>query len=57
MISVIVVTTNYYERKKFSMIKKLIAIPIGFVGIGIIVLGVLIEGLAEMILSAGEEQD
>ena len=38
-------------------IKKLIAIFIGFIGIGIIVLGVLIEGLAEMILSAGEEQD
>lgn len=38
------------------MIRKLIAIPIGFVGIGIIVLGVLIEGLAEMILSAGEDK-
>lgn len=37
-------------------IKKLIAIPIGFVGIGIIVLGVLIEGLAEMILSVGEDR-
>ena len=35
------------------MIRKLIAIPIGFIGIGIIVLGVLIEGFAEMILSAG----
>ena len=40
--------------KKFSMIKKLLAIPIGFIGIGIIVLGVLIEGVAEMILSVGE---
>jgi hypothetical protein len=39
------------------IIRKLIAVPIGFIGIGIIVLGVLIEGLAEMILSAGEEQD
>lgn len=39
------------------MIRKLIAVSIGFIGIGIIVLGVLIEGLAEMILSAGEEQD
>lgn len=37
------------------MIRKLIAIPIGFIGIGIIVLGVLIEGFAEMILSVGEE--
>ena len=37
-------------------IKKLIAIPIGFIGIGIIVLGVLIEELAEMILSAGEDK-
>ena len=42
---------------KMMTIKKLIAILIGFIGIGIIVLGVLIEGLAEMILSAGEEQD
>ena len=42
---------------KMMTIKKLIAVPIGFIGIGIIVLGVLIEGLAEMILSAGEEQD
>lgn len=40
-----------------KLIRKLIAIPIGFIGIGIIVLGVLIEGFAEMILSAGEEQD
>lgn len=39
------------------MIRKLIAVPIGFIGIRVIVLGVLIEGLAEMILSAGEEQD
>ena len=38
-----------------KMIRKLIAIPIGFIGIGIIVLGVLIEGFAEMILSVGEE--
>ncbi|SCH61924.1 Uncharacterised protein [uncultured Ruminococcus sp.] len=38
------------------MIRKLIAIPIGLIGIGIIVLGVLIEGLAEMILSAGEDK-
>ncbi len=37
------------------MIRKLIAIPISFIGIGIIVLGVLIEGFAEMILSVGEE--
>lgn len=36
------------------MIRKLIAVPIGFIGIGIIVLGVLTKGLAEMILSAGE---
>lgn len=33
------------------IIRKLIAVPIAFIGIGIIVLGVLIEGLAEMILS------
>lgn len=38
------------------MIRKLIAVLIGFIGIGIIVLGVLIEGLAEMILSAGEDK-
>ena len=37
-------------------IKTLIAILIGFIGIGIIVLGVLIEELAEMILSAGEDK-
>lgn len=36
------------------MIRKLIAVPIGFIGIGVIVLGVFIEGLAEMILGAGE---
>ena len=41
---------------KMMTIKKLIAIPIGFVGIGIIVLGVLIEGFAEMILSVGEDK-
>lgn len=39
-----------------KMIRKIIAIPIGFIGIGIIVLGVLIEGLAEMILRAGEDK-
>ena len=38
-----------------KMIRKLLAIPIGFIGIGIIVLGVLIEVLAEMILSVGED--
>ena len=38
------------------IIRKLIAVPIGFIGIGIIVLGVLIEGFAEMILSVGEDK-
>jgi hypothetical protein len=35
-------------------LRKLIAYPLGFLGIGFIVLGVLAEGLAELILGAGE---
>lgn len=37
------------------MIRKLIAFPIGFIGIAIIILGKLIEQIAEGILSVGEE--
>lgn len=37
-----------------KIFQKAIAYPLGFIGLGIVVTGVLIEGLAEMIMSEGE---